>query len=342
MSLDTTSLREAAERPARADRRAAPDVARVARGRQRAAGHPRPRARGDRGPAARRDDARDDERHRRHADRRRARPDDPAARRHGRPADARGHRARRSPPRSTARCTPAATTPTPPCSSARRGCSPSAATSSPAACCSCSSRARRATTAPASCSRRVCSTCRRSPTAARRRSAAAFAIHITSSFPSGWMSSRGGSIMASADTMTITVTGKGGHASEPHRARRPDPGRLRDRPGPAADGHPHRRRVRSRRRDGRPHHRRHDQQRDPGDGDDPRHHPAVSERTRSGVHDGIRRVVDGVAAAHGCEASVDIDAGYPVTVNDGAFADTVLDVAGQVVGADRSCASRTR
>ena len=53
------------------------------------------------------------------------------------------------------------------------------------------------------------------------------------------------------------------------------------------------------------------------------------------MHDGIRRVVDGVAAAHGCEADVDIEPGYPVTVNDGAFADTVLDVAGQVVGADK-------
>ena len=114
------SLREEANDLLEPDRRAAPDAARVAGGRQRAAGHPRARAGGDRGPAARRHDARDDQRHRRHADRRRAGPDDPAARRHGRPAAARGHRARLHARASTTRCTPAATTPTRRCSSARR------------------------------------------------------------------------------------------------------------------------------------------------------------------------------------------------------------------------------
>ena len=53
------------------------------------------------------------------------------------------------------------------------------------------------------------------------------------------------------------------------------------------------------------------------------------------VHDGIRRVVDGIASAHGCEVEVDIEQGYPVTVNDADFADVVLDIAGQVVGADK-------
>ena len=164
---------------------------------------------------------------------------------------------------------------------------------------------------------------------------AAFAIHITSSLPSGWMSSRGGSIMASADTLTITITGKGGHASEPHRAVDPIPvacevvqalqlmvTRTLDVFDPAVVtvGHitagttnnviPETARIVGTIR-------------------------AVSEKTRSKVHDGIRRVVDGVAAAHGCDATVEVDAGYPVTVNDGDFADTVLDVAGRVVGADK-------
>ncbi|MET0663711.1 MAG: M20 family metallopeptidase, partial [Ilumatobacteraceae bacterium] len=52
---------------------------------------------------------------------------------------------------------------------------------------------------------------------------AAFALHITSAIPSGWVSTRGGAIMASADTMIIRVTGKGGHASEPHRTIDPIP-----------------------------------------------------------------------------------------------------------------------
>ena len=53
--------------------------------------------------------------------------------------------------------------------------------------------------------------------------AAAFAIHITSALPTGWVSTRGGPVMASADTMAIRVVGRGGHASEPHRALDPIP-----------------------------------------------------------------------------------------------------------------------
>jgi len=41
----------------------------------------------------------------------------------------------------------------------------------------------------------------------------------------------------------------------------------------------------------------------------------VSERTRSKVHDGIKRVAEGVASAHEASVSVEIDYGYPVTVN---------------------------
>ena len=52
-------------------------------------------------------------------------------------------------PTTTARCTPADTTCTPPGSSVRPGCWPRGARISPATSCSCSSRARRAGTAPA-------------------------------------------------------------------------------------------------------------------------------------------------------------------------------------------------
>ena len=49
---------------------------------------------------------------------------------------------------------------------------------------------------------------------------------------------------------------------------------------------------------------------------------AVSEHTRAKVHDGIRRVAEGIAAAHGCERRGRvIDIGYPVTVNDDRFAE---------------------
>ncbi|MBA3606413.1 MAG: amidohydrolase [Acidimicrobiia bacterium] len=160
----------------------------------------------------------------------------------------------------------------------------------------------------------------------------AFAIHITSSLPAGWLASRGGSIMASADRLTVTVTGKGGHASEPHRAVDPipvacamvqalqlmvtrsidvfDPSVVtiaRIHAGTTSNVIPESAEIEGTIR-------------------------AVSESTRAKVHDGIRRVVDGIAAAHGCEVSVDIEPGYPVTVNDREFADTALSVARDVAG----------
>ncbi len=163
----------------------------------------------------------------------------------------------------------------------------------------------------------------------------AFALHITSSLPTGWLSTRGGSIMASADTLHVTVTGKGGHASEPHRALDPIPvacemvqalqlmvtrsidvfdpsvitiGKLWA--GTVSNVIPETAHIEGTIR-------------------------SVSESTRRRVHDNIRRVVDGVAAAHGCEVELDVVAGYPVTVNDHDFAERALTIAGEVVGTDR-------
>ncbi len=163
----------------------------------------------------------------------------------------------------------------------------------------------------------------------------AFAIHITSSLPAGWMSCRAGASMASADTLRITVTGKGGHASEPFRARDPIPvacemvqalqmmvtrsvdvfdptvvtvGRITA--GTTSNVIPETAEIEGTIR-------------------------AVSEKTRTRVHDGIRRVVDGIAAAHGCAVDVAIEAGYPVTVNDDDVANSVLGIAADVLGAGK-------
>lgn len=163
---------------------------------------------------------------------------------------------------------------------------------------------------------------------------AAFAIHVTSSLPTGWVSTRGGPVMASADTMHIRVTGHGGHASEPHRTTDPIPvaceivqalqtmvtrsidvfdpsvvtvGRISA--GTTNNVIPEVADIEGTIR-------------------------AVSERTRTKVHDGIRRVAEGIAAAHGCECEVRIDLGYPVTVNDDSFAEYALGVARDVAGAD--------
>ncbi len=61
---------------------------------------------------------------------------------------------------------------------------------------------------------------------------------------------------------------------------------------------------------------------------------ATSETTRAKVHDGVRRVAEGIAAAHGCGVEAVIEYGYPVTTNDDRFADFSLGLAGEVAGTD--------
>ncbi|WP_336205069.1 M20 metallopeptidase family protein [Nonomuraea sp. LPB2021202275-12-8] len=51
---------------------------------------------------------------------------------------------------------------------------------------------------------------------------AAYGMHVVSSIlPPGLFSSRSGPIMAAADVFTVTVKGRGGHGSSPHRAQDP-------------------------------------------------------------------------------------------------------------------------
>jgi hippurate hydrolase len=58
--------------------------------------------------------------------------------------------------------------------------------------------------------------------AAGERPSAAFAQHVGSSvFPLGMISGRPGTAMAAADTLHVTVRGRGGHGSQPHLANDP-------------------------------------------------------------------------------------------------------------------------
>jgi amidohydrolase len=60
--------------------------------------------------------------------------------------------------------------------------------------------------------------------AAGERPVAAFALHVSSSvLPLGVFASRGGAILAAADTLEVTVHGTGGHGSQPHLAADPIP-----------------------------------------------------------------------------------------------------------------------
>ena len=160
----------------------------------------------------------------------------------------------------------------------------------------------------------------------------AFAIHMTSALPTGWVSTRPGAVIASADVLRVTITGKGGHASEPYRAIDPvpvaceivtalntmitrsidpfDPAVLtvaRLVAGTTNNVIPETALIEGTIR-------------------------AVSERTRSKVHDGVKRVAEGVAAAHGCGADAVIEYGYPVTTNNDRFADFSLGMAREVAG----------
>lgn len=162
----------------------------------------------------------------------------------------------------------------------------------------------------------------------------AYALHITSNLPTGWIASKGGSIMASADVMQITVKGRGGHASQPHAALDPIPiaceivqalqtmvtrtidvfdptvvtvGRISA--GTTNNIIPETAFIEGTIR-------------------------AISERTRAKVREGIRRVAHGVSAAHDAQVIVEFHDGYPVTFNNPGSADFALAVAGDVVGAN--------
>ncbi|MGH8917233.1 MAG: M20 metallopeptidase family protein, partial [Actinomycetes bacterium] len=51
----------------------------------------------------------------------------------------------------------------------------------------------------------------------------AFALHVTPLLPSGWIGTRAGTLLASADEFRVVVTGRGGHASMPQDAVDPVP-----------------------------------------------------------------------------------------------------------------------
>jgi amidohydrolase len=60
--------------------------------------------------------------------------------------------------------------------------------------------------------------------AAGGRADAAYALHVASAeLPTGVFSSREGPMMAAAEALDITVTGRGGHGSQPHHAADPIP-----------------------------------------------------------------------------------------------------------------------
>jgi len=164
---------------------------------------------------------------------------------------------------------------------------------------------------------------------------AAFALHISPNIPAGYIGARPGPIMASYDTIRVTVAGRGGHASSPHLANDPVPvaceivsawqtfitrridifhpavltvGRITA--GTTSNVIPETAKLLATLR-------------------------TVSEQTRAEAKEGIERVVNGVAVAHECSAKVGIETGYPVTVNDPAVVGQLQAIVGELFGPDR-------
>lgn len=159
---------------------------------------------------------------------------------------------------------------------------------------------------------------------------AGFAIHVTPNLPSGWIMTRPGPFMASADELFITVRGRGGHASTPHFTADPVPvaceivGAIqtmvtrrvdvfapavvtiaRIQAGTTTNVIPETAELSGTIR-------------------------TVSEATRAGVHADLVRLAEGIASAHGMAAEVEVAPQYPVTVNHAGIAELALEVGGEV------------
>ncbi len=162
----------------------------------------------------------------------------------------------------------------------------------------------------------------------------AFAIHVITTLASGLVTTRGGPLLASADTFAITVNGKGGHASAPHDCVDPVP------PAAAMVGGLHS--IVSRNLD-------------PNQsavltvghieaGTTNNIIPATAflegtirtfdEDVRAQIHEAVERVATGTASSHGCTCSCEIVAGYPVTTNDRDQAELTGKVATELLGGE--------
>ncbi|WP_105968147.1 M20 metallopeptidase family protein [Streptomyces geranii] len=172
--------------------------------------------------------------------------------------------------------------------------------------------------------------------AAGQRPVAAYALHVTSSgLPQGMFTTRRGPILAASDTAYVTVRGAGGHGSMPHLARDPIPAACEmvlalqtlvtrcfdvNDPVVVTVGSMH----------------------------GGTQHNIIPEEVRfeatvrsfspsacARARDGIVRVVRGVADAHGVEAGIDYQDGYPATVNNAAEAEFVADTVAELHGEER-------
>ena len=162
----------------------------------------------------------------------------------------------------------------------------------------------------------------------------AFAIHVSTTLEAGLVTTRGGTVMASADRFEITVHGKGGHASAPQNCVDPIPaaaatvtalhtmvGRNVDpvRTGLVTVAHIEAGTTNNI---------------IPPDAFMEGTIRTFDEATRSALHEGVGRVAQGTAISHGCTCTHEVIKGYPVTVNDPGQAALTGEVATALLGAE--------
>jgi amidohydrolase len=146
---------------------------------------------------------------------------------------------------------------------------------------------------------------------------AAFALHVWPNFPGGTFAGRAGPLLAAADRILVTITGKGGHASQPHLTTDPIPvaceivtalQALVTRRVPAFDpvvitiaritsGTTNNVIPETAELEGTIR--------------------SFSQASRGLAHEGLHRVAENIAVAHGAVAKVEIIPGFPVTLCDG-------------------------
>jgi len=169
-----------------------------------------------------------------------------------------------------------------------------------------------------------------------------YALHALPGAPEGTFETTPGPIMAAVDTLHVSVRGQGGHGAMPHEARDPIPAAVamvqaiqtivtRDRDplddlvisvtqihaGSADNVIPERAYLNATIR-------------------------TFDEGVREMAHRRLREVAAGVAAAHGVRADVEIEIGYPSTVNEAQATDFATKIACEVVGEAAVVADRRR
>ncbi|GAA4923874.1 M20 metallopeptidase family protein [Actinoplanes utahensis] len=172
--------------------------------------------------------------------------------------------------------------------------------------------------------------------AAGPRVVAAYAVHVAATtLPLGLTATRAGTVLAASDTVTVTVTGHGGHGSSPHLAVDPVPAlcemvtalqsvvtRTIDafdpavvtvgsiHAGSAANVIPESGTLQITVR-------------------------SFSAATHRAIRGGIERALRGIADAHGVRVEIDYQENYPVTTNDATEADFALRTARESFGEQR-------